>query len=60
MDISKKYTWTLVRHIALIPFWGMALLLHNMSHDNIALMDHMKSYHHLAARWLQIIGDYID
>ena len=60
MEVSTKHTLTLLRHISLVPFWGTNLLLHKMSHDIIALMEHMKIYHRLVAWWLQIISDYID
>ena len=54
---SSHQTWTLVRHVPLFPFWGRDSIIHNIRHDNSTLMEHMKSYHCLAARWLQIMGD---
>ena len=36
--------WNLSRHIILIPFSGPAVTLHNVRHENVRLMENMKSY----------------
>ena len=59
IDESSEQTWTLVRHMLLLPFWGPAVLLHNIRHDKDTLIGHMRSYHCLDAWWLQTMGDCI-
>ena len=59
-DKSSEQTWTLVHHMPLLPFWGRAVLMHSIRHENITLMEHMKSYHYLDVWQLQIMGYYIN
>ena len=59
-DIISQKNWTLVIHPPMLPFWVPDATFHNKRRANEMIMEHMKSYHPLAVRWLQIMGECTD